>query len=425
MILPRYAHSPTSRKKRLPPGPERGTVVGLFAGIGGIEIGLHEAGFRSVLLCDVDPASQRVLAHHFPECALVGDIRELVHVPPAEVLVAGFPCQDLSQAGRTAGITGRQSRLVDHVFRLLGHGAAMPRWLILENVPFMLQLDRGKAMEHLATELERLGLTWAYRVIDTRSFGLPQRRLRVILAASATEDPRQILFADEAEPRGFDGRAGLAYGFYWTEGTRGLGWGINAVPTLKGGSTIGIPSPPAIWMPNGRVVTPEIRDAERLQGFPVDWTIPAVSGTPSARAGVRWKLVGNAVSVPVAAWVGCRLAEPATFDRSRSRPMPTEGAWPHAAWGRRGERYAVAISAWPRRDPYRDLTRFLEFPPAPLSAKATAGFLKRARGSSLRFEGGFLDGVEAHLRTMLPSSTADRRRKRQRTTRQRRRALPT
>jgi DNA (cytosine-5)-methyltransferase 1 len=395
MILPRSERLSTRPRRRVSGSPESGTVVGLFAGIGGIEVGLHASGFRSTLLCDVDPASQRVLSSHFPDCTLVGDIRELVHVPPAEVLAAGFPCQDLSQAGQTAGITGKQSGLVGHVFRLLEIG--LTRWLVLENVPFMLQLDRGKAMAHLATELERLGLVWAYRVIDTRSFGLPQRRLRVILVASATEDPRQVLFADEAEPREFGSRKGLAYGFYWTEGTRGLGWGVNAVPTLKGGSTIGIPSPPAVWMPDGRIVTPDVRDAERLQGFPVDWTLPAVAGSQPVRPGVRWKLVGNAVSVPVAAWIGKRLGEPGTFDRARNRPMPYEGAWPHAAWGRRGERHAVAISTWPRRDRYHDLSRFLKFKSTPLSAKATAGFLGRARASTLRFEEGFLESLEAHL----------------------------
>lgn len=67
----------------------------------------------------------------------------------------------------------------------------------------------------------------------------------------------------------------LAFGFYWTEGTRGLGAAVDAVPTLKGGSTIGIPSPPGILLPGGRVVTPRIEDAERLQGFEAGWTEPA------------------------------------------------------------------------------------------------------------------------------------------------------
>ena len=82
---------------------------------------------------------------------------------------------------------------------------------------------------------------------------------------------------------------------------------VNAIPTLKGGSTVGVPSPPAIWLPDGRFVTPDIRDAERLQGFAVDWTRPAET---VRRRSFRWKLVGNAVSVPVAKWVGDRLAKP-------------------------------------------------------------------------------------------------------------------
>ena len=84
-------------------------------------------------------------------------------------------------------------------------------------------------------------------------------------------------------------------GFYWTEGLRGLGWAIDAVPTLKGGSTLGIPSPPAIWIQGQRTspTNPDIRDAERLQGFPSDWTEVA---RENGGRGARWKLVGNAVS---------------------------------------------------------------------------------------------------------------------------------
>ena len=68
-----------------------------------------------------------------------------------------------------------------------------------------------------------------------------------------------------------------------------MGWAVDAIPTLKGGSTIGIPSAPAIWLPDGRIITPEIRDAERLQGFAEDWTNPAIAVT---KPGYRWKLVG-------------------------------------------------------------------------------------------------------------------------------------
>lgn len=78
-------------------------VAGLFAGIGGIELGLSRAGWSSELLCEVDPAAQRVLGSHFPDVPLAPDIRSLRSLPPVELVTAGFPCQDLSQAGLTAG----------------------------------------------------------------------------------------------------------------------------------------------------------------------------------------------------------------------------------------------------------------------------------------------------------------------------------
>ena len=154
-------------------------------------------------------------------------------------MAAGFPCQDLSQAGMTAGITGTRSGLVDEVFRLVKRRKG-PRWLLLEKVLFMLQLARGAAMRHVTSSLEELGYSWAYRVIDARAFGLPQRRMRVLMLASRTDDPRDVLFADDAGPVLDGDPQAHPCGFYWTEAIRGLGWAVNAVPTLKGGSTVGI-----------------------------------------------------------------------------------------------------------------------------------------------------------------------------------------
>src|SRR5437879_2341375 len=159
------------------------TVAGLFAGIGGIELGLHRAGHETALLCEIDPAASAVLKMRFPGVRLEPDITKLSTLPEVDVIAAGFPCQDLSQAGRTAGISGSRSGLVGKVFELISNATRKPRWLLLENVPFMLQLDAGQAMRYVTDELERLGFMWAYRVVDARAFGLPQRRLRVILLA--------------------------------------------------------------------------------------------------------------------------------------------------------------------------------------------------------------------------------------------------
>jgi DNA (cytosine-5)-methyltransferase 1 len=380
-------------------------VVGLFAGIGGIELGLLQAGHEGVMLCEIDEGAREVLKRRFPEVLLKRDVTALKRLPRCDVLAAGFPCQDLSQAGKTAGIGGRNSGLVESVFKLLEDAKSPPRWLLLENVPFMLQLDRGEAMRYLTQRLGSLGYRWAYRIIDARAFGLPQRRKRVILLASLEEDPRGPLLAQDAgEPEQVERLDGLACGFYWTEGVRGLGWAVDAVPTLKGGSTIGIPSPPGIWMPDGDVVVPEIRDAERLQGFETDWTEPAA--VTSRRKGARWKLVGNAVSVPVARWAGERLMASDTYDGSHDPELVPERAWPRAAWGAEGEVREARVSGWPVRQTYQHLADFLEHPTQPLSKRATLGFLSRADRSSLRFRDGFLDAVRAHLERMEAEALA-------------------
>lgn len=384
-------------------------VAGLFAGVGGIELGFEAAGLESELLCEIDEHAQAVLARNFPDTTLVGDVSTIDRLPDVDVVTAGFPCQDLSQAGRTAGITGERSGLVGHVFRLLDEAEREARWLVLENVPFMLRLDKGAAMDYLVAELEARGFTWAYRIVDTQAFGLPQRRHRVLMVASRSEDPRSVLFADDSNrPQDPAPWWEHACGFYWTEGLRGLGWGVDCVPPLKGGSTVGIPSPPAVVLPDGiGIVTPSIRDAERLQGFPPDWT-KAAEEVEARGHRFRWRLVGNAVSVPVAEWLGSRLSAPG--DLSRLPIDDTEfirgRAWPKSAWGAGGRTFEVHATAWPVHEPHPPLLDFVQDEPKPLSARATSGFAERARRSSLRFPEGFLSEVDAHLRQMTADSVA-------------------
>ena len=381
---------------------DRLRVAALFAGIGGIEVGLHAAGHDTAVLCEWDEAAQRVLRARFPDVPLVGDVAEMMELPDVDLVTAGFPCQDLSQAGRTAGIEGARSGLVGHVFRLLDDARHSPTWLLLENVSFMLALDRGRAMQWLTDELERRGYTWAYRVVDTRAFGLPQRRQRVLLLASRTEDPRPVLLNEEHREVVIEHRGGLACGFYWTEGVRGLGWAVDAIPTLKGGSTIGIPSPPAIWRPGtGCVVTPEIRDAERFQGFPAGWTEPADEILGRKRTD-RWKLVGNAVSTPVAEWLGRRILTREPYEADDGHRLGAESRWPNAAWGQAGERRAVERSMWPVAYPRPHLHEFLEHEPNLLSARATAGFLGRAEKGNLRIPEDLIAECRLHLDAMTP-----------------------
>ena len=171
--------------------------VGLFAGIGGIETGLRRAGHRTIMLCEMSEAASSVLSTHFPDAELVRDVRMLDKLPKCDLVSGGFPCQDLSQAGRTSGIGGPNSGLVSKVFDLLRNAQPQPTWLMLENVPFMLHLQEGRAMRTITESLDELDWRWAYRTIDTRAFGLPQRRNRVILLASRTEDPRPVLLGED------------------------------------------------------------------------------------------------------------------------------------------------------------------------------------------------------------------------------------
>ncbi|MGH9064159.1 MAG: DNA cytosine methyltransferase [Acidimicrobiales bacterium] len=373
------------------------SVAGLFAGIGGLEHGLDAGGAHAELLCELWEPARAVLAERFPGVPTAQDVRDLGSLPDVDVVAAGFPCTDLSQAGRPGGISGEQSGLVGEVFRLLRQRRAPV--LVLENVRNMLVLDGGAAMRYVVEQLEDLGYRWAYRLVDSRFTGVSQRRQRVILIAARHLDPRSVLFADDAgEPPASRYREDV-FGFYWTEGLRGLGWALDAVPTLKGGSTIWIPSPPAIWHPGGepgrRFVVPSIEDAERLQGFPAGWTAPATAG--GGRVGTRWKLVGNAVTVGVSRWLGVRLADPREPTLEGAAVRPGE-RWPTAAFGASGKVWAVDASLWPLHEPYRHLADAVNLAGArPLSAKAAAGFLGRARRGSLRFVRGFLGDLDEHV----------------------------
>ncbi len=381
-------------------------IAGLFAGIGGIELGFHRAlgaEAKTDLLCEWWDPAKAILAHRFPDVELHPDVRELKHLPAGiDVLAAGFPCTDLSQAGRTAGIEGVQSSLVGHVFdalRLAEKAGGNLPWLMVENVPNMLALDRGKAMAYLVSEVEALGYRWAYRVVDSRFTGVPQRRRRVILLASATEDPRAVLFSEDAGERPDTHYGNAAFGFYWTEGRSGLGWARDAVPTLKGGSTIGIPSPPAIWVPKAaierRFVTPTVEDAEAMQGFPRGWTdVP----DPAIKRGTRWKMAGNAVTTRVAEWVALSLKDPGTPAAEWSE-WNGSGAWPRAAWGEHGKTYKVHVSEYPRWAPYESLGSVVDLDGAPrLSHRASNGFQSRLLRGNLGKHPGFREDVATYAR---------------------------
>ena len=388
-------------------------VAALFAGIGGIELGMKRAlghDVETTMFCEWWEPAQNVLRARFPGVEVHPDVRGLKQLPPeVNFVTAGFPCTDLSQAGRTVGITGVNSGLVSHLFDALRAAQAsrhLPT-LMIENVPNMLALDRGKAMGYLVSELESLGYRWAYRVVDSRFTGVPQRRRRVILIASIDLDPRDVLFADDAGTRSPEDLSADAFGFYWTEGRSGLGWAQDAVPTIKGGSTIGIPSPPAVWVRSAstgrKFVKPSIEDAEAMQGFDRGWT--AVDGISERKNGPRWKLVGNAVTVGVAQWVAGRLGDPGSATDEYRQWEARTGAWPSAAWGRNGKVWAAPnLSEFPLHRSYVHLADVIDWSAADvLSHRAANGFLSRLQRGNLGRHPGFRDDIKEHVQAVRTS----------------------
>lgn len=177
--------------------------VDWFAGIGGFRLGLERAGHSCVWSCEINPFSRAVYAARFgapPEAEDVTRV-EAAEIPEADLWTAGFPCQDVSTAGLRGGLGASRSGLVWTLLDLAAE--ARPKWILLENVPGLLQFRDG--FGELLARLDDLGYVGAWRVLDAQFFGVPQRRRRVfILAGRAGEcRPDEVLL----EPEGVRGRA--------------------------------------------------------------------------------------------------------------------------------------------------------------------------------------------------------------------------
>ena len=312
--------------------------------------------------------------------------------------LADFPCQDLSQAGATAGIGGKRSGLVGHVFRLLDKRRAP--WVVLENVSFMLHLDSGKRPANACRSVRG---TWLQVGLSGREFdvlltakagactvrrddhrrGSRNRAFRRRRDPSRTEDlavhPCARVLLDRRHSRSrlgsrrdpdiekrFDGRHSFAAGDFTAErkGYHSGDPGRRAVPGVRGRT--------------GRN-----------------------AATSVGRASPRWSLVGNAVTVPVAKWLGERLVRPGLYATDRDRDLAAGARWPKAARFDGDQRWRVEIggvSGLARRDPVSPT--FCTGAGKPLSARAARGFLSRTERSSLRFPPGFLERIRAHLRFM-------------------------
>jgi DNA (cytosine-5)-methyltransferase 1 len=175
------------------------TLGSLFAGIGGFDAGFQRAGFETRWLVEWDKDCQRVLSHHYPGVPIHGDITTVdpADLAPVDVITFGFPCQDLSVAGKRAGLVGQRSGLFWEAMRVIKH--LRPAVIVAENVPGLLSSHGGRDMASVLWGILDAGYSdvgWA--VLDAQWWRVPQRRRRVfIVGCTGNRRASEILaFAD-------------------------------------------------------------------------------------------------------------------------------------------------------------------------------------------------------------------------------------
>lgn len=342
--------------------PSTGKTIGsLFAGIGGFDLGFERAGFKTTWACEIDQKAQAVLRLRFPDAKLHDDVCQIGahNLEPVDVVTFGSPCQDLSVAGKRAGLAGERSGLFHEAVRIIRelrerHGK--PDFAIWENVPGAFSSNQGRDFAAVLQALADIGATdLAWRVVDSRFFGVAQRRRRVFLVADfGGERAEQVLALAQGvrgySPQGRKAREGTAASAGYSPRTSG------AVTSkwAKGGGPAGdehynlvathVPTKAAClettnhdysradgftamaYNSQSQEITQQVEAVHRaasvvrrlspveccrLQGFPDDWNSEGIDKTGKRiqmADAPRYRQLGNAVTVNVANWIANNLA---------------------------------------------------------------------------------------------------------------------
>jgi DNA (cytosine-5)-methyltransferase 1 len=154
-------------------------VLDLFSGIGGFSLGLERAGMRTLAFCEIEPYCRAVLKKHWPNVPIFEDVTKLkgADVGSADIICGGFPCQDISLAGKGAGIQGERSGLWREYARLISE--IRPKYAIIENVPAL----RGRGLSRVLCDLAALGYDAEWHCIPASAIGARHRRDRIWIVA--------------------------------------------------------------------------------------------------------------------------------------------------------------------------------------------------------------------------------------------------
>jgi DNA (cytosine-5)-methyltransferase 1 len=181
------------------------TGVSLFAGVGGFDLAMQRQGVKVVASVEIDKKCNEVLARQFPDATQFTDVttvkgEDLINAgftPSTGIITGGFPCQDLSVAGKRAGLAGERSGLFWEIARLVDE--TQTEYFIIENVPGLLSSNKGADFGVVIGTMADLGYSLGWRVLDAQHFGVPQRRRRVFIVGrrATSGGVAEILFKSE------------------------------------------------------------------------------------------------------------------------------------------------------------------------------------------------------------------------------------
>ena len=307
--------------------------IDLFAGIGGIRIGMESCGFECVMSSDINLECQKTYLANFHERPL-GDIKLIDEkdIPDHDILCAGFPCQPFSISGRQKGFDDTRGTLFFDICRIIKE--KKPSVVFLENVKHLVHHDHGTTLEIILNKLQDLGYNVSWNILNAADFGVPQNRERIIIIGSKSNihfnfnmiqtKPRQILldFLDQAGDFEFlspneytllpnpkqQPKSGLIFAGYRNKSIRRAGvrpgtehlsrvhkqpnriysvYGIH--PTLPSQESSGRYF---ILTQDNRVRKLTLSECWRIMGFPENYI--KISGTAE-----QYKQIGNSVCVPM------------------------------------------------------------------------------------------------------------------------------
>ena len=313
-------------------------VGSIFSGIGGFDLGFQKAGYEISWCVERDQYCQKILQKQFPETQLHSDVTavDVSKLSKIDVLVGGFPCQDISIAGKREGLKGARSSLFYEFDRYIR--ATNPQFVVVENVPGLLSSNSGNDFACVLTEMvQRWGAkSIAWRILDSQFFGVPQRRRRIFFVADLRGDcASKILSLSDSgsgntqksakagkaitcTPSGISGTCSSKWHkgtggpagdehynlivYRWQNSKTGLvdDGTVATLRTSMGSSGFSEINHPLVQSGTDIVRRLTPLECERLQGFPDNWT----EGQSDTQ---RYKQLGNAVTVNVAEWIAKRI----------------------------------------------------------------------------------------------------------------------